>query len=183
MGVLWILASGRLLKEDAEQAMAEKKINLLIVDDEEQFLESMGKRLEIRGFNVIAVNRGEKAIEAARQQPIDVALVDLKMPGMDGEATLEALKHEHQWMEVVILTGHGSINSAVHLTKSGAYEYLQKPCELDQLLDVLTAAYKKHVMNKSQIAETRMNDILRMADKSSPLDILRRLRELDEKGA
>ena len=109
--------------------MAKKKINLLIVDDEEQFLKSMTKRLEVRDFNVIAVDRGEKAIEAARKHPIDIALVDLKMPGMNGEQTLEALKKQHPWMEVVILTGHGSIDSAVECTKIGAYSYLQKPCE------------------------------------------------------
>ncbi|MGD8764632.1 MAG: response regulator, partial [Desulfobacteraceae bacterium] len=65
--------------------MVESKINLLIVDDEEQFLQSISKILQVRDFNVIAVDRGEKAIEAARKNPIDVALVDLKMPGINGE--------------------------------------------------------------------------------------------------
>ena len=83
--------------------MNEDKINILIVDDEEQFLNSIKKRLEVRDFNVVAVNRGEKAIEAARNNQFDVALVDLKMPGIDGEETLKALKKEHKWMEVVIL--------------------------------------------------------------------------------
>ena len=68
--------------------MKNNKINLLIVDDEEQFLSSISKSLELRDFDVIAVNRGEKAIEAARKNPIDVALVDLKMPGINGEETL-----------------------------------------------------------------------------------------------
>ncbi|MEA3436267.1 MAG: response regulator, partial [Thermodesulfobacteriota bacterium] len=85
--------------------MEKEKINLLIVDDEEQFLESISKSLELRDFNVIAVNRGEKAIEAAKNNPIDIALVDLKMPGISGEETLKLLKQEHKWMEVVILTG------------------------------------------------------------------------------
>ena len=73
----------------------------------------MPKRLEVRDFNVIAVDRGEKAIEAANEHQIDIALVDLKMPGINGEQTLEALKDQHPWMEVVILTGHGSV-SPVH---------------------------------------------------------------------
>lgn len=161
--------------------MAENKINLLIVDDEELFLRSMTKRLEVRGFNVIAVDRGEKAIEAARDHPIDIALVDLKMPGIDGETTLEALKQEHQWMEVVILTGHGSVDSAVQLTKKGAYSYLQKPCELERLIEVLAEAYKKRVMNKAKINEERMNEILDLAQRSSPLEILRKIKELDER--
>ena len=160
--------------------MEKNKINLLLVDDEEEFLKSMSTRLEVRDFNVIAVNRGEKALEAARNNPVDIALVDLKMPGIDGEETLKALKKEHKWMEVVILTGHGSVDSAVECTKSGAYLYLQKPCELDQLLDVLKDAYKKRVMNRKDIEEKKMNELLKISQSGSPRDMLRRLKEIDE---
>ncbi len=131
---------------------------------------------------MLAVDRGEKAIEAARKHPIDIALVDLKMPGMNGEQTLEALKKEHQWMEVVILTGHGSVDSAVECTRIGACSYVHKPCELDQLLPVLAQAYKKKVMNRMNIGETRMNELLEMTSCSSPLGILQRVKELDEEG-
>lgn len=157
----------------------ETKINLLFVDDEEKFLEAMTKRLEARDFNVIAVNRGEKAIEAARSNPVDIALVDLKMPGIDGETTLKALKQEHQWMEIVILTGHGSIDSAVECTRSGAYSYLQKPCDLDQLMEVLKEAYQKRVMNKTKINKERLNKMLEIVQSSSVKDILQRLKEID----
>jgi len=160
--------------------MAKEKINLLIVDDEEQFLKSTARRLEVRDFNVIAVDRGEKAIEAAREHPIDIALVDLKMPGMNGEQTLEALKAQHRWLEVVILTGHGSVDSAVECTKSGAYSYLQKPCEWERLLSVLAEAYKKKVMNKLKIKEDRMNELLEMSVHSTPKAILGKIRELDQ---
>lgn len=159
--------------------MTKGKINLLFVDDEEQFLESMSKRLEAREFNVTGVNRGEKAIEAARSNPLDIALVDLKMPGIDGEETLKELKKEHPWMEIVILTGHGSIDSAVGCTQSGAHSYLQKPCDLDQLLEVLKEAYKKRVMNKNKIEEQRMNEMLKISQSNSPREILRRLKEID----
>ena len=159
--------------------MATNKIHLLFVDDEVQFLESMKKRLESRDFDVVAVDRGDKAIEAARETPFDVALVDLKMPGMNGEETLKALKKEHKWMEIVILTGHGSVDSAVECTQSGAYSYLQKPCDFEQLLAVLKDAYKSRVMNKNQIAEKRMNEILKISQATSSRDILRRLREID----
>lgn len=160
--------------------MSDTKINLLIVDDEEQFLESISKSLTVRDFNVIAVNRGEKAIEAARKNPIDVALVDLKMPGINGEETLKALKAEHRWMEVVILTGHGTIDSAVECTKSGAYSYLQKPCSLDELMESLKDAYKKKVMNKKKIEEKKMDELLKISLSGSPRDIMRRLKELDK---
>lgn len=86
------------------------------------------------------------------------------------------------WMEVVILTGHGSIDSAVECTRIGAHSYLQKPCELDQLLSVLADAYKKKVMNKLRLQEKRMNELVEMVQYSSPLAILRRIRELDEEG-
>jgi DNA-binding NtrC family response regulator len=162
-----------------EFPMDKDKINLLIVDDEEPFLESMKKRLEVRGFAVTCVNRGDKAIEAARKHPVDIALVDLKMPGISGEETLEALKKEHEWMEVVILTGHGSVDSAVKCTRGGAYSYLQKPCELDLLLEVLKDAYKKRIMNKMQIQEAQMNALLQKARGDSPLAILRRLKEME----
>ncbi len=128
--------------------MAKEKINLLIVDDEEQFLKSIAKRLEVRDFNVIAVDRGEKAVEAAAEHPIDVALVDLKMPGMNGEQTLEALKRQHQWMEVVILTGHGSIDSAVVCTQKGAHSFPQKAFRGGQLFFRRAQGCKKKVMNK-----------------------------------
>jgi len=160
--------------------MAKEKINLLLVDDEEQFLRSTTKRLEVRDFNVIAVTSGDKAIEAAREHPIDIALVDLKMPGMDGEETLRILKAEHQWMEVVILTGHGSIDSAVECTKDGAYSYLQKPCELDRLLEMLTEAYKKKVMNKMKIREEKMDELLKMSASRSTLAMLEKIKEMDK---
>ena len=159
--------------------MSKDTINVLIVDDEVQFLESMEKRLRVRGFNVIAVDRGEKAIEAARNHPIDIALLDLKMPGLDGEHTLETLKREHEWMEIIILTGHGSVESAVELTKSGAYSYLQKPCDWDRLVQVLIEAYKKRVMNKMKISEERMKEVLETATSGSPRAILEKIRELD----
>jgi len=160
--------------------MENDKINLLIVDDEVQFLKSISKSLKVRDFNVIAVDRGEKAIEAARKNPIDVALVDLKMPGINGEETLKVLKAEHKWMEIVILTGHGTIDSAVECTKSGAFSYLQKPCSLEELLDSLKTAYKKRVMNRKKIEEKKMDELLKISLSGSPREILRKLKEIDK---
>lgn len=157
----------------------ENKINLLFVDDEEDFLEAMTKRLEARDFNVIPINRGDKAIEAAKNNDIDVALVDLKMPGIDGEETLKALKKQHQWMEIIILTGHGSIDSAIECTKSGAYSYLQKPCDIDQLLQVLREAFQKRVANKNKIEKEKMDKMLQVVQSSSVKDIFNRLKEID----
>lgn len=162
--------------------MSEDKINILVVDDEELFLNSIKTRLEVRDFNVTAVDRGEKAIEEAKNHSFDVALVDLKMPGINGEETLKALKKEDKWLEVVILTGHGTIDSAVECTKSGAYHYLQKPCELEELLEVLKNAYQKRVMGKKDVNAEKMREIVGLSSVESPLGILRRLKKIDKGG-
>jgi len=110
----------------------------------------------------------------------DLALLDLKMPGMDGKQVLEILKKEHKYLEVVILTGHGSVDSAVECTKLGAFGYLPKPYELDDLLDVLKQAYETRLKKKFESDQARMDKILGMATGSSPLAILRELRKLDD---
>ena len=83
-------------------------------------------------------------------------------------------------MEVVILTGHGSIDSAVECTRYGAYSYLQKPCELEHILEVLKDAYKKRIMNKMKLQEAQMDNLLQKAPGDSPLAILRRLNEMEQ---
>ena len=157
-------------------------IKLLIVDDEARFLETLSKRLSRRDFVVTPVNNGPDAIRIAREQSFDLALLDLKMPGMSGEEVLEALKAEHPDIEVIILTGHGSIDSAVKLTQAGSYSYLQKPCETEELLGVLKNAYQRRVQSRFRIDEDKMSALLESATRESPLAILRKLRELEDAG-
>ena len=141
--------------------MDKVNINLLVVDDEEEFLVSITKSLSVRNFKVTAVNRGEKAIEAVKAHAVDIALVDLKMPGINGEETLAALKAEQEGLEVVILTGHGTIDSAIECTRIGAFAFLQKPCELNELLNTLHKAYEKKQKNIEEINERRIKGILK----------------------
>lgn len=136
-------------------------INVLIVDDEDEFLTSITKNLSVRNFKVVAVNRGEKAIEAVKEQSFDVALVDLKMPGINGEETLAALKKEQEGLEVIILTGHGTIGSVVECRRIGAFAFLQKPCELNELLYTLREAYAKKQKNLEEINERRIEGSLK----------------------
>ena len=157
-----------------------EEIKILIVDDEIKFLESIEKRLEMRGFEVAAAPSGEKAIHIARTDKFDLALLDLKMPGLDGKEVLEILKKEHKYLEVIILTGHGSYESAAECTKLGAFGYLPKPYELDKLLKVLKNAYEARMKKKFDMDEDRMEKIMKIAIGSSPLSILRKLRELDD---
>jgi len=158
----------------------EDKIRLLIVDDEVKFLESISKRLEMRGFDVTTASIGQVAIDIAREEKYDLALLDLKMPGLDGKQVLEILKKEHKFLEVVILTGHGSYESAVECTQLGAFGYLPKPYELDKLLEVLKNAYEARMKKKFEMDEKRMSEIMKIAMGSSPLGILKEMRKLDD---
>ena len=153
------------------------KIKLLIVDDEIKFLDSIAKRLEMRGFDVTKASRGKEALEAAETGRFDLALLDLKMPGMDGTEVLKTLKSEHRYIEVIMLTGHGSINSAVECTKLGAFSYLSKPYELDNLLEVLRDAYEARLKKKFALDQQRLAEIAEIGSKYGPVEILRETRE------
>jgi len=156
------------------------KIRLLIVDDEEEFLESIAKRLEMRDFDVQTATRGAQAVELARQEKFDLALLDLKMPGMDGKQVLEILKKEHKHIEVIILTGHGSVDSAVDCTKLGAFGYLPKPYELEKLLETLQQAFQVRMEKKFQVDQARIEKIQQLATGQSALGILREMKKLDD---
>ncbi len=160
--------------------MDEQKIKLLIVDDEVKFLNSIAQRLEMRGFDVTKATNGVDAVEVAGNLKFDLALLDLKMPGMDGKEVLEILKKEHKHLEVIILTGHGSVDSAVDCTKLGAFSYLPKPYDLEDLLEVLKKAYEVRLKKKFESDEARMEKIMKLATGSSPLGILRELKKLDD---
>jgi DNA-binding NtrC family response regulator len=155
------------------------KIKLLIVDDEVKFLDSIAQRLEIRGFDVSKATDGENALKAASTAQFDLALLDLKMPGMDGRQVLEILKKTHKHIEVIILTGHGSLDSAVECTKLGAFNYLPKPYEIEKLLEVMKEAYEARMRKKFSLDDSRMEKIGRLATGNSALGILRALRDLD----
>ena len=156
------------------------KIKLLIVDDEEEFLESIAKRLEMRDFDVTTASNGAQAVEITRNEKFDLALLDLKMPGMDGRQVLEILKNEHKYLEVIILTGHGSVDSAIDCTKLGAFGYLPKPYELEKLLDTLKDAYHTRMQKKFQADQARLEKIAQLATGDSALSILRQLKEIDD---
>ena len=136
-----------------------RQIKLLIVDDEVDFLNSVTQRLKLRGFDVTPVTNGKDALKAARKGRFDLALLDLKMPGMDGTEVLGLLKQKHKFLEVIMLTGHGSIDSAVECGKLGAFDYLTKPYELDSLLDVLKRAYESRLKKKFEHDRRRMEEI------------------------
>ena len=156
------------------------KIKLLIVDDEVKFLASIAQRLEMRSFEVTTATNGQEAIGKAHSEKFDLALLDLKMPGLDGKQVLEVLKKEHKFLEVIILTGHGSYESAVECTRLGAFGYLPKPYELERLLEVLRSAYEARMKKKFESDIKKMEKLVHIATGSSPLGILQEMKKLDD---
>jgi DNA-binding NtrC family response regulator len=116
---------------------------VLLVDDETIFTKNMSKLLKNRGYQVTPVNSGDAAIRELEQNRFDVMVLDLKMPGMDGITTLKESVKLGLFTETLILTGHGSIDSALEAMKLGAYDYLTKPCEIDELVAKIEAAWEK----------------------------------------
>jgi DNA-binding NtrC family response regulator len=120
-----------------------KGSRILLVDDEVVFTTNMSKLLTNRGYRVTAVNSGDSAIQAMEKENFDVVVLDLKMPGMDGITTLKEIKKLGLFTETLILTGHGSIDTALEAIKLGAYDYLTKPCEIDELVNKIEGAWEK----------------------------------------
>lgn len=156
------------------------RIRLLIADDEAKFVDSIAERLEMRGLAVAKAYNGTEAVRLAREETFDLALLDLRMPGLDGREVLRILKEEQKHIEVVILTGHGSLDSAVECTKLGAYGYLPKPYELDRLLEILKEAYHARLTKKLASQQERIARVMERASGQSALGVLRALRELEE---
>jgi DNA-binding NtrC family response regulator len=130
------------------RGFAMKDIKILLVDDEVIFTKNMSRLLESRGYHVTAVYSGDEAIKALDQDKYDVMVLDLKMPGMDGITTFKEIK-KLQLLPTgtLILTGHGAIDTALEAIKLGAYDYLTKPCEVDELVEKIEDAWEKNNNN------------------------------------
>ncbi|MEJ2639731.1 MAG: response regulator [Desulfosarcinaceae bacterium] len=159
---------------------SEKRIKILLVDDEVKFLQAVSDRLTMKGFEVTTAANGEDAIQAAKQGGFDVAVLDLQMPGMDGTQVLKILKERHKFIEIIMLTGHATVDSAVECTKLGAFKYLEKPYEFDRLVEALKEAYHARLKKKFESNEKRMAAIQKLSLRQSPLGLLKALARLDD---
>lgn len=134
---------------------------ILVVDDEKDFTEILRTRLTRRGYAVTTAGDGDQALHSLRNNDeIAVVVLDLAMPGMDGLTTLAAIKTLRPLVEVVILTGHGSVAAAVDAVKKGAFNYLQKPCDVDDLAIVIAEARQHRESRQKKILEVRMDPYL-----------------------
>ncbi|MEE4262596.1 MAG: response regulator [Desulfobacteraceae bacterium] len=123
-------------------------IRLLLIDDEKDFVNILSKRIKRRNIDVAKAFSGAEAIQALRGQKFDVAVLDLKMEDMDGIEVLKIMKIMAPRLAVIMLTGHGSAEAAERGLKLGAFDYLTKPCELEELLEKILAAYAHRQQNE-----------------------------------
>jgi DNA-binding NtrC family response regulator len=134
-------------------------VNLLMVDDEQDFLRTMEKRLSRRGMNVATAGSGAEALDRLEQFSADVVVLDVKMPGMDGIETLKAIRQKHPLTEVIMLTGHASMNVAVEGMQLGAFHYLMKPAEINELVFKIEDAHKRKMLREKQVREDQPNNV------------------------
>jgi len=116
---------------------------ILIVDDEERFRTTMGKLLTVRGLEVSTFGEGEKALNELREKSYDVIILDVRMPGMTGIQVMTELRKLDPFIEVIIMTGYASVDTAKKIMELGAYDYLLKPYNIDDLMEKIEAAYDR----------------------------------------
>ena len=134
--------------------------NILLVDDEVPFVETMTKRLTKRDLDVSTAFNGQEALDILeKSRSIEVVILDVKMPGMDGLETLEKIRKKYPLVEVVMLTGHATVESAIDGMKLGAFDYLMKPCDMDILISKVGEAAKKKRSHEEKIIEARIKEI------------------------
>ncbi|MCX7822294.1 MAG: response regulator [Syntrophobacterales bacterium] len=137
----------------------EMQPRILIVDDEDRFRKTLSKLLKAQGLTVNDVGSGEEALRFIENHPVDIILLDMRMAGMNGIETLSAIKKRDPLIEVIILTGHASVDVAVEIMKLGGYEYLLKPCDIDELTVKIDGAFERRM--------TRLKHAKQSQDKGS----------------
>ena len=133
---------------------------VLFVDDEVPFVEALTKRLTKRDLEIIPAHSGDEALKKlAEQTATEVVILDVKMPGMDGIEALGEIKKKFPLMEVIMLTGHATVESAIEGMKLGAFDYLMKPCEIDQLISKVREAAARKRQHEEKIMQARLKEI------------------------
>ena len=108
-------------------------VKIMLVDDEERFLSTTQKLMKKKGYDTLIASSGNAALELLGQKQVHVVILDVKMPEMDGIETLKEIKKQHPMVEVIMLTGHGALPSAMEALEKGAFDYLSKPCDIELL--------------------------------------------------
>ena len=138
-----------------------ERMKMMLVDDEERFLATTKKLLEKKGYHVFTAASGAEALEKLRTELIHIVILDVKMPGMDGLACLRQIKSLFPMVEVIMLTGQATAESAVEGLESGATDYLMKPIDIDDLIEKSEEAAEKRqrLEERIRVAQTRTNEV------------------------
>ena len=134
--------------------------DVLLVDDEVSFVEAFSQRLVMRNLEISKAFNGEEALQVLEtNKSIELVILDVKMPGMDGIETLAEIKKKYPLVEVIMLSGHADVESAIEGMKQGAFDYLMKPCDMDQLIAKVTEAVAKKRRHEEKIIQARIKEI------------------------
>jgi two-component system, OmpR family, response regulator CpxR len=136
------------------------KIKVLLVDDEKDFVDALAERLEIRDFEILKAYDGDEAVGKIAETDVDVVILDVQMPGKDGLATLREIKKGKPLVEVIMLTGHATVPSAIEGLQSGAYDFLMKPTETKDLVSKIALAYKRKAEQEERIRQAQIENIM-----------------------
>ena len=143
-------------------------MKMMLVDDEERYLQTTKKLIEKKGYEVLTAQSGKEALDKLKSQNVHVVILDVKMPGMDGNETLKAIKTLYPLVEVIMLTGHATVDSAIDGLKSGACDYLMKPADIDEILEKAIAAFEKRQRLEEKIRAAQAKKYMK-----SPREILK----------
>lgn len=141
--------------------MVHVPINILLVDDEKDFVEMLSMRLEDAGDKVTPAYDGNMCLEKLKETRIDVVILDIKMPGMDGIQALREIKSRYPLIEVILLTGHGTTETAIEGMKLGAFDYLLKPADFEELKSILDRARQRKTEQDERIRKAEARQLLR----------------------
>jgi DNA-binding NtrC family response regulator len=141
--------------------MVKIPVKILIVDDEKDFVEMFSLRLTRQGEKVSVAYSGQEALDLLEKTKIDVVILDIRMPGMDGIETLKKIKSSYPLVEVIMLTGHGSTETAVEGMKEGAFDYLMKPADFEDISEKVANAWKRKDEQEERIRKAEARLLLR----------------------
>ncbi|MBC7360041.1 MAG: response regulator [Desulfacinum sp.] len=137
------------------------KAHVLLVDDEVEFVDILAERLEAREFSVVKAYSGDEALEKLGEAKVDVVVLDVVMPGKSGIETLREIKQREPLVEVIMLTGHATVETAIEGMKLGAYDYLMKPTEIPDLVEKLEGALARKREHEERIRKAEINGIMK----------------------
>lgn len=136
-------------------------IKVLLVDDEKDFVETLAQRLEMRDFDIKTALDGDEALGLIRESEFDVVVLDVLMPGKDGIQTLREIKELKPLVNVIMLTGHATVDTAIEGMKLGAYDYLMKPTETESLVEKIMSAHKIKAEHEERIRQAEIKGLLK----------------------